>query len=56
MTVDDPAGFLSPEAAPASDDIYTTTGILVKRNATKADIDVLPAGIYIVGGKKVAVR
>lgn len=56
VTVDDPAGFLSPEAAPASDDIYTTTGILVKRNATKADIDVLPAGIYIVGGKKVAVR
>lgn len=33
-------------------DIYTATGILLKRAATDSDIDALPAGLYIVGGRK----
>lgn len=43
---------LSPNAAPA--DVYTVDGKLVRRaaDATRA-LEGLPAGIYIVGGKKV---
>lgn len=37
-------------AAPA--DVYTVTGALVLRNATPAQLEALPAGIYIVGGAK----
>lgn len=56
VTVDDPDSILSTEVAPATFDIYTTTGILVKRNATESDIQALPAGIYIAGERKVVVR
>ena len=38
------------------DDIYTLQGICLKRNATKEDIDALPSGLYIIGGKKVMKR
>lgn len=33
-------------------DVYTVTGMLVLRNATAAQLNALPAGIYIVGGTK----
>lgn len=37
-------------------DIYTVTGICLKRNATKQDIEDLSPGIYIIGGHKTAIR
>lgn len=37
-------------------DIYTLGGVRVVKAATAADINALPAGLYIVGGKKVAVK
>lgn len=36
-------------------DIYTPSGVCLKRNATRHDIENLATGIYIVGGQKVAV-
>ncbi len=37
-------------------DVYTTQGILVKRNATSEDIKALSPGLYIIGGQKVFVK
>lgn len=37
-------------------DIYTMTGILIKRNATPEDIKALPPALYIIGGKKILIR
>ena len=34
-------------------DVYTLQGICIKRNATADDINNLPSGLYIVGGRKV---
>lgn len=42
--------------ADARFDVYDTTGILVLTHADKAAINALPAGIYIVGDKKVVIR
>lgn len=35
---------------------YTLTGICVIANGTAADVDLLPAGLYIINGKKVLIR
>ena len=44
-------------AIPATADIYSTNGILIKRNADLKKLkNELPAGIYTIGGKKVYVR
>ncbi len=44
-------------AVPATADVYSTNGMLVKRNADLKSLKhELPAGIYIIGGKKVYVR
>lgn len=40
---------------PASTDVYNTQGIMVLRNATREQIDRLPTGIYIYGGKRIAI-
>lgn len=37
-------------------DIYTISGICLKRNASKQDIEDLSPGIYIIGGHKTAIR
>lgn len=37
-------------------DIYTIQGVVVKRNASNEDLNQLPAGIYVAGGKKVVVK
>ncbi|MBD5226197.1 MAG: hypothetical protein HDS68_09620 [Bacteroidales bacterium] len=39
-------------ATVADSDVYTMSGVLVMRNATPAQLKSLPAGIYIVGGRK----
>ncbi|MGN0237724.1 MAG: fibronectin type III domain-containing protein [Lepagella sp.] len=37
-------------------DIYNMQGICVKRAATTEDLNTLPAGIYIINGKKIVVK
>ena len=37
-------------------DIFNLQGIIVKHRASKEDLHSLPAGIYIVNGKKVVVE
>lgn len=37
-------------------DVYNLQGICLKRNVTEDDIDALPAGLYIIAGKKVLVK
>jgi len=48
-----PAGIDLPQQSPTND-IYTIDGRLVRKQATTTDG--LPAGIYIMGGKKVVVK
>lgn len=36
--------------------VYNLQGIVVMENATASDINNLPAGVYIINGKKVAIR
>ena len=44
-------------AVPATADVYSTNGMLVKRNADLKNLKhEVPAGVYIIGGKKVYVR
>lgn len=44
-------------AVPATADVYSTNGMLIKRNADLKNLKhELPASIYIIGGKKVYVR
>ena len=44
-------------AVPATADVYSTNGMLIKRNADLKNLKhELPAGIYIIGGKKVWVK
>lgn len=49
------SGILSGNAAGKAD-IYSLQGIMVKKGATAADADKLPAGVYIINGKKVVKR
>ena len=42
--------------AAAQTDVYTATGVLVLKNATAAQIEALPAGVYVSAGKKFIVR
>lgn len=42
------------EGVPA--DVYNVSGVAVLRNATQEQINALPAGIYIVAGRKVVVK
>lgn len=56
MTLVDSASVSDAEAVSGLADVYTTTGLPVLRQAAKSEIDALPAGIYIVNGKKTVVR
>ena len=47
---------LSSEAVNDSCEVYNLQGIKVATLSAAEDINSLPAGIYIVGGKKIAVR
>ena len=37
-------------------DVYTTSGLLVVRNASEQEVRALFPGLYIIGGKKVVIR
>ena len=37
-------------------DVYSLQGICLRRAASRADIEALPAGIYIIGGEKVVIN
>jgi len=50
------SGIESVSIATGNADVYNLQGVLILRNAGADDVDKLPAGIYIVGGRKVAVR
>lgn len=52
---DNPTGVTSA-TADFSGNVYGIDGRLVKRNATSADLNALPAGLYIFGGRKIAVK
>lgn len=52
FNVDVASGVLGVEEA-ATVDVYSIEGLLVKANATEADIEALPAGLYIAGGRKI---
>ncbi len=41
---------------PVTNHVYTLDGILVARDATAADVQSLPKGVYIVGNKKILVK
>ena len=49
------AGIESIFATHGRADIYTITGVLVKRNATLTDARALEPGIYVIGNAKVAI-
>lgn len=40
----------------ATVDVYNMQGILMKRNASRDDLNTLTPGFYIIGGKKVLLR
>lgn len=44
---------VSAVAASETSDVYSTSGVLLIRNATPAQISALPRGIYIMGGKTI---
>lgn len=48
-----PSGINNIDREDAPQDVYNLQGVRVKAAASKADVDALPAGIYIVGGKKI---
>lgn len=56
FNVDGSVGIDSVEADVATGTVYTVTGIRVMDNADAAAVKNLPAGIYIVDGKKVLVK
>lgn len=47
-------GYLTDVVAlPAHFDIFNAQGVVIKRNATIEELNALPSGIYIAGGKKI---
>lgn len=54
--VDNETGVDFVGSEPVGADIYTSTGVCVKRGAAKSDLRNLPAGLYIFGGEKVVVK
>ena len=42
--------------AQANGNVYNTQGVLVMKNADAAKVNALPAGIYLMNGKKIVVR
>ena len=51
-----PTGTSTIGEATALNDVYSLQGIRVLEKASTNQINALPAGIYIVGGKKVVVK
>ena len=45
-----------PGHANTTHNIYNVSGILIKRNASRTDIENLPSGFYIIDGRKVSVK
>lgn len=49
-------GTIAAGQLPGIADVYNLQGICVRRNATPAEVNVLPSGVYLVGGRKYLVR
>lgn len=57
LVITDPTGINATTAKSGLVDVYTLQGVMVKRQIAVEDIEKdLPVGIYIVNGKKIAVR
>ncbi|MCM1292073.1 MAG: leucine-rich repeat protein [Bacteroides sp.] len=58
LIADEPAFGIVDESGniKADNNIYNIQGMLIKKNATEADIRSLPSGFYIVGGQKLFVK
>jgi len=52
----DPAGIEMIVEEDTPFDIFKLNGVVVKRGASKIDIENLPSGLYIINGKKVIVK
>ena len=51
-------GYVSVEeiAEDTNFDVYSVNGMVIKRNANKADVKDLDPGVYVINGKKVLVK
>lgn len=56
LPVDDGIAGVASDAAGMHSDVYNMQGIIVSRDADAAKINRLPAGVYIINGKKVVKR
>ncbi len=56
VKANDPNAIVSLAPSSSTTDIYSLSGVLIRKAATQSDLKSLPAGLYIVGGKKVMVR
>ena len=54
LTVNEPTGIDSILGNDGSATVFTINGVVIKTNATAADIKQLPQGIYIINGQKVS--
>jgi hypothetical protein len=54
LTVKEPSGIHEVVSTQRPTNVYTATGVLVRRQATT--LEGLPKGIYVVNGRKVIVR
>lgn len=56
VTVSDPDSVELNFCESSKVDIFNMNGILLKKNASKEDVERLSQGFYIIGGKKVAIH
>lgn len=45
-----------PDTSVTSQDVYSTSGVMLRHAASQSEINSLPRGIYVIGNKKVVVR
>lgn len=45
-----------PDTSATSQDVYSTSGVMLRHAASQSEINSLPRGIYVIGNKKVVVR
>ena len=56
LTVNEPTGIDRILWKDGKVTVCTVNGVVIKTNATEADIDQLPQGIYIINGQKISIQ
>ena len=56
LTVNEPTGIDRILWKNGKVTVCTVNGVVIKKNATEADIDQLPQGIYIINGQKISIQ